>query len=257
MNNFLGTFTEAIVDNIISIIGIILAFIFAYFLFIIKEKRVIPKLEYEKILSFSLVSMDKRIRDRIKITYDGQPVNNIFSFRFRIRNVGKAPIREIPITVEFNDKNVKILDIKANFESEDKVRDIELSLDDTKQNRGKFIVNPGLDKGEGGIFDVFTEGNKTADLSLFRIRLGEGTLGIQWRYFKKKEPVLTLSILSSILFVGMLLGLVALMRAAALEQTRAGGEVTVTVTGVLIIITSSFLIITTALVIRQLLRKID
>lgn len=187
MNNLLGTIIEVIVNNIISIIGVILAFIFAYFLFIIKEKRATPKLEYERISSLSLVSMDKRISSRIKVTCDGKLTNNIFSFRFRVRNMGKVPIKRIPIVVEFNDENVQILDIKENFEHKDRVKKIELFLNDTKKNQGKFIITPGLEKGEEGTFDVFTKGNTTADLSSLVIKLGEKTLGIQWRYLEKKE----------------------------------------------------------------------
>lgn len=187
MNNSLGTIIEAIGNNIISIIGVILAFIFAYFLFIIKEKRAIPKLGYERISSLSLVSMDKRISSRIKVICDGKPTNSIFSFRFRIRNMGKVPIKRIPIVVEFNDENVQILDIKENFEYKDRVKKIELFLENTKKDQGKFIITPGLEKSEEGTFDVFTKGNTTADLSSLVIKLGEKTLGIQWRYLEKKE----------------------------------------------------------------------
>jgi len=183
------TFIKVVVDNIISIVVVILTFIFAYLLFIIKGRHAIPKLEYERISSLSLISMDKRIRDRIKITCDGESTNNIFSFRFRIRNTGKVPIKRIPIVVEFNDENVQILDIKGSFESKDKERNVELSLDDVKKNQGKFIINPGLDKGEEGVFDVFTKGNKTVALASLGIKLGEEALGTQWRCFKKKKIV--------------------------------------------------------------------
>lgn len=224
MDNSLGTIVQVVVDNIVSIVGVIMGFVFAYSLFIIKERRRITKLEYEKVSSLSLVSMDERMRDRIKITCDGKPTNNIFSFRFRIRNRGKTPARRIPIVVEFNDKNVQILDIKGTFEPTNKVRSIELSLDDTKKNRATFVITPGLEKDEEVMFDVFTKDNETGEVGSFVIKLGEETLGVQWRHAKKKEvmtPVLLMRmvvIALVALFASLIVSAVIVVNVPAVEE---------------------------------------
>jgi len=168
-------------NNLVYVFGVVLAFISGYLLFLLKKKYAIPSLEYEKISSLSLISMDERITHKTKITYDEEPINNIFSFRFRIRNIGKVPVKRIPIIIEFNDENAQILDIKGYFEAKDREKSIEYSLNSSKRNRARFVIKPGLDKGEKGEFDIFTKDNKTADLTSLMIKLGEETLGIHWR----------------------------------------------------------------------------
>jgi len=181
MNNLLGPIIGAI-------LGGILGFIFAYLLLVLRERHAKRKLEYEKVSTLSLISMDERIRRRIKVLCDNKPTNNIFSFKFRIANTGKAHVERIPILVEFNDKDTEILDIKDTFEVKDKDRKIELFLDKTNKYQGKFIIVPGLDQGEVATFDVFTKDNKTAELSSFLIKLGEEkALGIHWTCLKNEE----------------------------------------------------------------------
>lgn len=97
-------------DNVLNpiIVGI-LAFISGYILFILREKHATPKLRYERISSLSLISMDERIGKRIKVTCDGEPTNNIFSFRFGIRNVGKVAIKRFPLSSDSMMKMYKFL----------------------------------------------------------------------------------------------------------------------------------------------------
>jgi len=201
-------------NNLVYVFGVVLAFISGYLLFLLKKKYAIPSLEYEKISSLSLISMDERITHKTKITYDEEPINNIFSFRFRIRNIGKVPVKRIPIIIEFNDENAQVLDIKGYFEAKDREKSIEYSLNSSKRNRARFVIKPGLDKWEKGEFDIFTKDNKTADLTSLMIKLGEETLGIHWRNAARGKTSGTELLISVLLATGITLIVAALAKVA-------------------------------------------
>jgi len=132
--------------------------------------------------------MAEEIRKRITLLWDKrEPVDNIFSFKFRIRNAGKREIKEIPVIVVFKDKNTKILGIKETLGVKGKEREINRVVDEANKYREEFIV-PGWDPGETATFDVFTKDNKTPGLESFDIKLsGKKSVGIQWT--EKKEIV--------------------------------------------------------------------
>lgn len=187
MNNLLG-----------AILGFILGVPISYMFFIFKEKRETPRLEYEKISSLSLVSMDERIKNKVTLKYDGTPIDNIFSFKVRVRNIGKVSVENIPIIFQFDDENVEIIDTKADFTPEDKVKTAEYVQDGSKKSQEKVVTKPGLDKNEEGIFEIFTIGNRNADLSSLKIMLGE-IQGVEWRSpTGEKSPWMT-----AVLWIGL------------------------------------------------------
>ncbi len=151
----------------------------SYLFFVLREKRRTPILEYEKIARVLLASVEEKVKNKIVLTYDGTPVTNIHSFEVEIKNSGKVPVREIPVIFEFHDETVEILDITANFEPEDKTRNIQLSKGDNKKNQKKVFIKPGLDEGDKAKFNIFTKGGKDTGLSSLKIMLGE-TQGIKW-----------------------------------------------------------------------------
>lgn len=194
-----------------AILGLILGIPISYVFFIFKEKRQTPRLQYEKISSLSLISMDERIRSRVSLKYRGLPVDNIFSFKVKIHNVGKVTVGNIPIVFQFDNEGVEIIDIKAGFRPKDKVKSVENIGYGTKKNQQTVVVRPGLDRNEEGMFEIFTIRNRNADLSSLKIMLGE-IQGIEWR-LKEEKPYRW-----KWLLLGMALGILA-----GLFTTLVGG----------------------------------
>ncbi len=170
-------------NTLSSILGAILGFLLAvplsYLFFVLREKRRTPILEYKKTASVSLASVGEKVKNKIVLTYDGTPVANIRSFEVEIKNSGKVPVGKIPVIFEFHDETVEILDIEANFEPEDKTRNIQLSESDDKRNQKRVFIKPGLDGGDKAKFNIFIKGGKDTELSSLKIMLGE-TQGIKW-----------------------------------------------------------------------------
>lgn len=178
-------------DNLLGpILGFLLGIPITYIFVIFKERYESARLTYEKVSSLSLAPLNEGIKGKIALTYDGMPINNIFSFRVKITN-GRIPIKEVPIIFEFPDTKTEIVDIKANFKTEDKVKFIETFQDKDKKNQERVIIKPGLDKNEKVVFDIFTiirHYNRNIDFASLKIILGK-IQGIEWREKKEKIPV--------------------------------------------------------------------
>ena len=192
------------------ILGFLLGIPITYLFVILKERYETARLTYEKVSSLSLAPLNEEIKKKIVLTYDGVPINNIFSFKVKITN-GRIPIKEVPIIFEFPDTKTEIIDIKANFKTKDKVKFIDTFQDKDEKNQERVIIKPGLDKNEQVMFDIFTiirHSNKNIDLASLKIILGE-VQGIEWREKKKKLPA---TLKSAIIIY---IGIAVLMLAAA------------------------------------------
>jgi len=88
---------EAISNYIVFIAGIIVGIIGWLVARRLTRKR--PSLiRVEKEFQGQLVSIDDQVKDKLEVTYDEQPINELYQAIFTINNTGDEPIRDIEIT---------------------------------------------------------------------------------------------------------------------------------------------------------------
>ena len=124
-----SSLVSAIIGAVIGISGTILVNHLS------KKKMVVI---YEKTSVSTMMNIDSKIRDKIKVEYENKHINNIYSFNVKIKNTGNTVIEKLPILFEF-DSNTKILgnNIKTMPEREfiiekidvDKASDIKYEID--------------------------------------------------------------------------------------------------------------------------------
>jgi len=153
-------------DEIIKILiyvaagGLITFLITKYF----RERK---SLAYEILSKMSLINVNPKVRDKIKIDYDGKPAENIFSFKVRVINDGNVPIKDQPILFQF-DKEAKVLAADYNTKPEREFGEIKKGNVDVL-NEARFIIglfNP-KSKKEQIEFNLLTIDNKSDDIKFY------------------------------------------------------------------------------------------
>jgi hypothetical protein len=168
--------SNELIIALISLVGggLITFLITRYF----REKK---SLAYQIVSKMSLIDVNPKVRDKIKIDYDGKPAENIFSFKVRVINDGNTPIKDQPILFEF-DKSAKVLVADYNTKPEREFG--EIRRDDTGElNEAKFVIdllNPKSLKEEIE-FNFITVDNKNDNIEI--ISKGENL-----RFHKVTEP---------------------------------------------------------------------
>jgi hypothetical protein len=133
---------------------------------IAKHFRERKSLAYQILSKMSLINVNPKVRDKIKIDYDGKPAENIFSFKVRVINEGNVPIKDQPILFEF-DKEAKVLIADYNTKPEKEFGEIKRE-DTGATNEAKFVI--GLlntkSKKEQIEFNFITIDNKNDEIKL-------------------------------------------------------------------------------------------
>ena len=149
---------EIIVVLISVVVGGVVTFL------ITKHFKQKKSLAYQIVSKMSLINVNPEVRDKIKIDYDGTPVENIYSFKVRIINDGNVPIKNQPILFQF-DKEAKVLVADYNTKPEREFGEIKRENADVP-NEVKFVIgllNPKRMKEEIE-FDFITVDNKSDNL---------------------------------------------------------------------------------------------
>jgi len=88
-------------ELIIVLVSAVLGGIVTYVL--TKHFRERKILSYEVTCERSLINISPRIKDKIKVEWDGAPIEDASSFKVRLINDGNTPIKEQPILFSFDD----------------------------------------------------------------------------------------------------------------------------------------------------------
>ena len=152
---------EIIVVLIAAIAGGIVTF------FITKHFRQKKSLAYQIVSKMSLINVNPKVRDKIKIDYDGTPAENIFSFKVRVINDGNVPIKGQPILFQF-DKEAKVLAADYKTKPEREFGEVTRVNKQDATNEAKYIIgllNPKRMKEEME-FNFITVDNKNESLKV-------------------------------------------------------------------------------------------
>jgi hypothetical protein len=88
---------EAISNYIVFIAGIIVGIMGRLIAQRLTRKR--PSLiRVEKSFQGQLVSIDAEVKDKLQVTYDGRPIDELYQAIFTVNNTGDEPIEDIEIT---------------------------------------------------------------------------------------------------------------------------------------------------------------
>jgi hypothetical protein len=124
-------FNTTLLQNIaVAILTAILAFITGYALAgISKKQRGGKKLSYSLSIDNGLVKIEKAIREKVKVFYNSEEIENLYTISFNLENTGNSVIKAQEIRFEFPEK-ARILDFSFEPEPEQemKVEKIESGL---------------------------------------------------------------------------------------------------------------------------------
>ncbi|MCJ7578740.1 MAG: hypothetical protein MUO91_09850 [candidate division Zixibacteria bacterium] len=174
---------------------------------ITKHFRERKSLGYQIVSKMSLIDVKPEVRDKIKIDYDGKPVENIYSFKVRVINDGNVPVKNQSVLFEF-DKETKVL--AADYVTKPEREFGEIKRENTvATNEAKFIIgllNPKSMK-EQIEFNFITVDNRSDNVEL--ISKGENLIfhevtepGVRFlAVFTTLWPVLMLICVSTLVFI--------------------------------------------------------
>lgn len=94
---------------IVTILAAILAFLSGYTLSQINQKRSVKLLPYNLEIDTGLVNMDREIKDKVKVFYEGQEIENLSHVKIDLENTGNSAIKSEEIRFEFL-QETRILD---------------------------------------------------------------------------------------------------------------------------------------------------
>jgi subtilisin-like proprotein convertase family protein len=182
--------------------------IFIYFL--TRKKKV---LSYEVVSEYPLISINDELKGKLKVLYDGNPVENVHLLLFRFVNAGNVPITttdfEKPLTVRFSGNSTVLSAerVKANPDNLTlglKVENSVITIEPALMNAGDFFTTKALIGEYGGSFDVDARivGVKAIRVARRQARLQVVRLPL-WAAFLSLVVALILLILSFISFKGL------------------------------------------------------
>ncbi len=73
---------------------------------------------------YELVNINERVKDRLKVEFDGEPVDSVSSFHVRLRCTGSEPICNQPLTIILGD-DCQIVDYECTTDPDTEFGEIE------------------------------------------------------------------------------------------------------------------------------------
>ena len=116
---------EAISNYVVFIAGIIVGVIGWLVAQLLTRPR--PSLiRVEKMFEGQLVSIDAEVKDKLQVTYNGRPINELYQAIFTVNNTGDEPINDIEIT--FHIEGLEEHDfLEAVFTNPEEIQEIKIS----------------------------------------------------------------------------------------------------------------------------------
>jgi len=81
---------ESSITGLIGAVGSIVAVAISIFLYLLSRKK--KTLSYELLSEYSLISIDHELRSKLKVLYEGNPVERVHLLLFKFLNSGNVPI---------------------------------------------------------------------------------------------------------------------------------------------------------------------
>lgn len=150
-------------ELIIVIVSVILGGIVTYF--VTKHFREKKSLAYELICESSLINVSSKIKDKIRIEWDGAPIEDVSSFKVKLINDGNVVIKTQPILFSFEEGSW-IVDWDYVTKPEKEFGHIEKIEKDETPNEVKIVVDL-MNPKEEIEFNFLTADSKTDLLNLY------------------------------------------------------------------------------------------
>jgi len=109
---------KTFVQNItVTVLSALLSFFSGYFLSRLQSNQTITKrISYSRDIEKGIVNIAKNIQNKVKVLYENQEIQNLYSVKFNLENTGSTVIKLQEIRFEFSGKT-RILDFRFNAES--------------------------------------------------------------------------------------------------------------------------------------------
>jgi hypothetical protein len=112
-------FNTTFLQNVaVTVLAAILAFLSGYALAgVSRRKGSGKKLSYDLSIANGVVQVEKEVKERVQILYDGQSIENLYNVKFELENTGDTVVKSQEIRFAFPE-NAKILDFSFHPEPE-------------------------------------------------------------------------------------------------------------------------------------------
>jgi hypothetical protein len=153
---------QVVLHLIDGLIGAVIASAVAMFIYSRGLKR--RKLAYSILSRVSLVHVSRRVKGEIGITFNGEPVENVYAFKIRLENTGSEPLENQPVLFEF-DESTDVLDVSWSTEPQKEFGDIveDPTVSETWRKRFTFAL---LNPGDSAVADFLTMNNRTQEVEI-------------------------------------------------------------------------------------------
>jgi hypothetical protein len=99
--------TFVVITGVVSILG-------TYYANSRSRESEKPKLGYKRISSISLVSVNKKVKDEVAVSYKKKPIVDLFSFKVGVINTGEVTVKKPLISFELGE-GTEIISITSNL----------------------------------------------------------------------------------------------------------------------------------------------
>lgn len=130
-----------------------------------------PKLGYKRISSISLVSVNKKVKDEVAVSYKQKPIADLFSFKIGVINTGEVTVQKPTIKFELG-KDTEIISVTSTLKPEDRYREINNYANPPnikKKPFVRYVTIQYLNQGEEVDFDINAIGQRKIDPSELKI----------------------------------------------------------------------------------------
>ncbi len=97
-----------------------------------------PKLGYKRISSISLVSVNKKVKDEVAVSYKQKPIVDLFAFKVGIINTGEVTVQKPTIKFELG-KDTEIISVTSTLKPEDRYREINNDANPPNVEKKPFV----------------------------------------------------------------------------------------------------------------------
>jgi hypothetical protein len=154
-----------------AIVGAVLAFalgiITVYFAQILSDRKNKAQITYSKKVEVPLIMSDQELKKKIRLLYEGSPVESLYSCEISIINSGKKTIKNQSIIIKFPEKtrNIDSASPKIKTKPEYVVGPIRRDETINETNVFSYIILK-IGKGQEIKFNFLTENNDSNDVDV-------------------------------------------------------------------------------------------
>jgi len=149
----------------VAAVGALLAFLFAFILSQISERRKPRKqILYDIDTKKGLIKIEKNVENKVKVFYEGKEIEDLHHVACDIKNTGKKVIKDEFIRFEFP-KGTNIIDFYFDPEPQRELSVSELKESELEKYEMRFKIGH-IEYGQQIGFRFITSGNSNANLNL-------------------------------------------------------------------------------------------